>query len=265
MKNSTEFVGMTVVKRLRVSLANDPTLLRRFFAVVWGLVYARAGLLGITGPFGAALVAGAGYDDTFYACFGAIAGYLLVAQPSANVGFVLLCANMAMGELSRYSGLTVSFKVPRSGLFLGLPMFSLGLFLREHRETLLSRLGMGLLPVVPVFGFLLTIVEWKCFGGHSLYLGHFFVLAGLLLLTFRYPGVPRSLEKAAVLCGPVSTVVYLVHLTLCDVYLGFFQWRLEGLLGSAEAWIRPLLVLGASIMAAWCWLMLVRLCKRFRK
>ena len=181
------------------------------------------------------------------------------------LGFVLLCANMAMGELSRYSGLTVSFKVPRSGLFLGLPMFSLGLFLREHRETLLSRLGLGLLPVVPVFGFLLTIVEWKCFGGHSLYLGHFFVLAGLLLLTFRYPGVPRSLEKAAVLCGPVSTVVYLVHLTLCDVYLGFFQWRLEGLLGSAEAWIRPLLVLGASIMAAWCWLMLVRLCKRFRK
>ena len=26
MKNSTEFVGMTVVKRLRVSLANDPAL-----------------------------------------------------------------------------------------------------------------------------------------------------------------------------------------------------------------------------------------------
>lgn len=92
MKNSTEFVGMTVVKRLRVSLANDPALLRRIFAAVWGLVYARAGILGITGSFGAALVAGVGYDDTLYACFGAAAGYLLVSDPSANVGFLLLCA-----------------------------------------------------------------------------------------------------------------------------------------------------------------------------
>jgi len=92
MKNSTGFIGMTFAKRLWVSLANDPALLRRFFAAAWGLVYARAGILGITGSFGAALVAGVGYDDTLYACIGAAAGYLLVPDPSANVGFLLLCA-----------------------------------------------------------------------------------------------------------------------------------------------------------------------------
>ena len=64
MKNSTQFVGMTLKLRLRQMLTGDPVLLRRFAAAVWGLVYARAGILGITGTFGSALVAGVGYVDT---------------------------------------------------------------------------------------------------------------------------------------------------------------------------------------------------------
>ena len=99
MKNSTQFVGMTLKLRLRQMLTGDPVLLRRFAAAVWGLVYARAGILGITGTFGSALVAGVGYEDTIPACLGAVCGYMLTADPASNVGFALLCIICAAAKL----------------------------------------------------------------------------------------------------------------------------------------------------------------------
>lgn len=166
------------------------------------------------------------------------------------LGLFLLCANLAMDEFSGYTGCTVFFKLPRSGVFLGLPIFLMGLFLREHRDLLLSRFRTCHLFLLLFCSMGLTLGEWRVLGSHGLYVGLLPFLSALLLLTSRFPGVPPKAEQLAQLCGPVSTWVYLVHLTVRDVYLGFVQWRAELYLGSSEPWLRPWIILALSLAAA---------------
>lgn len=186
-------------------------------------------------------------------------------RPAYVLGFCLLCVHFAMGELSRYTGLVVFFKVYRSGIFFGLPMFLLGLFLREHRDSLLDKLNTPQLLLLLACGTACSIGEWKYFGIYDLYIGNLVSVSALMLLTSRYPGVPRWLEGGAAAFGTVSMVVYLVHLAMNDIYLGFVQWRLEQYVGNAEPWLRPLGVLALSLAAAVLWQQVLRLWKGLRR
>ena len=80
------------------------------------------------------------------------------------------------------------------------------------------------------------------------------------LLTGRHPGVPRGLEKAAALCGSISTGIYLIHITVRDGYQAFFQWRLEPHMGASEPWLQPLIILFVSLASAALWKCLVSCC-----
>ena len=186
-------------------------------------------------------------------------------RPLYLVSTLLLLAHCAMAELSRFTGLTVFFKIPRSGLFYALPMFTLGLYLREHRDVLLEKLSTPKLILLMVLGTALTIGEWQYFGIHDLYWGLLLSVPALLLLTARHPGVPRWLKPAAAHFGSVSTAVYLVHMAMLDIYLGFFQWRVEQYFGAAEPWLHPLGVLALSLAAAVCWEMLRWIGKRRKR
>jgi len=185
-------------------------------------------------------------------------------RPLYILGLILLCSHLAMGELSRFTGLSVYFKIPRSGLFYGLPMFLMGLFLREHRDALLERLKTPWLVLLVFLGTGMSLAEWKTFGVYDLYLGLLLTVSGLLLLTCRYPGVPRWMTVPAVLCGPISTAVYLVHMAGHDIYLGFFRWRVEQYFGAAEPWLQPLAVLALSLAAALAWQSGLWLLRRLR-
>lgn len=176
--------------------------------------------------------------------------------PLYALGLILLGAHLAMGEFSRFTGLEVFFRNYRTGLLYGLPMFILGLFLREHRDRLLARLKTAHLVMMLIFGFALTLTEWKLFGTYDFYTGLLLTVPALLLLTARYPGVPTWLKSPAAVCGPVSTVVFLVHMAMNDVYLGFFQWRVTQYFGAAEPWLQPLGVLALSLAAGMGWLVL---------
>lgn len=179
-------------------------------------------------------------------------------RPLYILGLILLCSHFAMGELSRFTGLTVFFKIPRSGLFYGLPMFLMGLFLREHRDVLLEKLKTSRLVLLMILGTGMSLAEWKYFGVYDLYLGLLVNVPALLLLTCRHPGVPRWMEVPAALCAPLSTAVYLVHMAGHDIYLGFFQWRVEQYFGAAEPWLQPLGVLALSFGAALVWTLIQR-------
>lgn len=169
-------------------------------------------------------------------------------KPLYLTGFFLLLGCFVMGEFSQFTGIRVDYRICRSGLFTGLPVFLLGLFLREHREKLCTR-GLPLL----ISGVIASLLEWKLFGGHDLYIGSVLTAAGILLLTFRYPLVPGWLQKSAAAFGSISTTVYLIHLLLQDVYSNFFLHSAQMQLGPAEPWLRPVLILGASLTIGLCW------------
>ena len=166
-------------------------------------------------------------------------------------GLVLLLCSFAMGEFSRLTGIRVDYRICRSGLFTGLPVFLLGHFLGQHRKKL-ERFG---LPTV-LTGIAFSILEWKTLGSHDLYIGSVLTAAGILLASSRHPGVPARLTGAASVFGSISTVVYLVHLLLQEIYGHYFQYALEMKLGSMEPWLRPLLILAASLAIGSGWTLL---------
>ena len=180
--------------------------------------------------------------------------------PLYVLGAILLAAHFAMGELCRYTGLRVLFKIPRSGFFFGLPMFLMGMFLRQYRDRLLRKGNTPALVLLLVLGTGMSLAEWKFFGVYDLYMGLLISVPAVLLLTGRHPGVPRGLEKAAALCGSISTGIYLIHITVRDGYQAFFQWRLEPHMGASEPWLQPLIILFVSLAAAALWKCLVSCC-----
>ena len=185
-------------------------------------------------------------------CYGVLWAYTRLGKknyrPLYLVGLVLLLGCFALGEFSRFTGLRVDYRICRSGLFTGLPVFVLGLFLRENREKL-EKLGLPL----ALAGIALSLLEWKTLGSHDLYTGSLLTAAGILLATSRNPGIPSWLTKAAAGFGSLSTTVYLTHLLLQELYGHYFQYTLEMRLGSNEPWLRPLVILAGSLLLGLVW------------
>lgn len=166
-------------------------------------------------------------------------------QPLYFLGGILLAGCFCMGEFSGFTGISVDFRVCRSGIFTGFPLFLMGMFLRQHRASLRG------LPMLAA-GIPLSILEWQCFGGSDLYIGSVLTAAGILLLADRHPQLPGRWNKTAASFGRLSTVIYLVHLLVQEAYI-FFLYQKMALPESAESWLRPVLILVLSALAGLIW------------
>lgn len=163
---------------------------------------------------------------------------------AASIPLLAVC--FAMSEFSGFTGIHVDYRIYRSGIFLGVPMFCLGMFLRQYGRILRG------LPML-ASGILLSILERQFFGSNDVYIGSVLMAAGVLLLAERYPAVPGWLKKAAASFGGVSTTVYLIHLLLQEIYGLFFREKLDFLAGDLEPWLRPLLILASSLLIGFLW------------
>lgn len=184
-------------------------------------------------------------------CYAVLWGYTRLDRkdyrPLYICGLTLLLGSFAMGEFSRFTGLRVDYRICRSGFFTGLPMFLLGMFLRENREKL-EKAGLPL----ALTGMALSLLEWKAFGSYDLPIGAVLTAAGMLLAAARHPSVPARLTGAAAGFGSVSTVVYLIHLLILEIYVRYFQYAAQIRFGAAEPWLRPALILGISLTIGFC-------------
>lgn len=172
------------------------------------------------------------------------------SRPLYLAGICLMAAHFAMAEFSRFLGLSVPFQVYRSGLFFGLPMFTMGLFLREFREELLRRLTKKRLVLLLLGGIGLSLLEWQHFGGYDMHIGTIITVIALMLLTAACPQVPRWLEKPASVFGRLSTTIYLLHLLILSLYQTFVQPFAAIHLGQWEPWMQPVIVLAAALLTA---------------
>lgn len=186
-------------------------------------------------------------------------------RPAYFVGACLLLGHFLMGELSVFTGLEIYSRNYRSGLFMGLPLFLMGLFLREYREKLLEMFRMPQLMTLMLLGMGISVAEWRCFGKQELYFGLLLEVPALLLAVSCYPRVPRWLDGMARISGSVSTGIYLVHFAVLDIYLAFFQWRIEYCCGGMEPWLQPFAVLAISAAGAVLWMIPEAFWKRLRK
>lgn len=140
----------------------------------------------------------------------------------------------------------------RNGYVLGLPMFGLGLFLRERQADIFARFGLTdkRLLAIMLAGIAFTVLQWYCTGVGILAFGLLFSVVALMLLMISHPRVPHWLEGPAKHFGAISTWIYITHLAMVLAYVELLQQPMQALLGEAEPWLCPLVVLALSIVAA---------------
>lgn len=140
----------------------------------------------------------------------------------------------------------------RNAWFTGIPMFTLGLFVREHQERIFRNYSLtaAKLWALIVVGVLLVVLEWDAIGISGMPLGTLLVIAGVFLLLVSHPEIAGG-SKLILKCGPWSTWIYILHLIVYSGYRLVCQEALTFRLGETmEGWLRPLIVLTVSFLAA---------------
>ena len=183
-------------------------------------------------------------------CYGALWGYTRIFcsrktnyRPLYVLSGILLACHFAMANFSEFTGIRVEYIVYRNAWFFGIPMFAMGLLLKEYAGKLCS---LRLWPVL-ILGFGLSLLERWLLGPSDLPVAMPLAVAAILLLTAAHPALPENrpgLRSAAAHFGSMSTVVYIIHLIISEA------------LPVENPWLRPVAVAALSVMAAAAWVLI---------
>ncbi len=172
-------------------------------------------------------------------------------QPLYILGVCLTLLHLTLAEFASVLGTPVHYHWYRNGWLFGLPMFLLGLFLRQYQDQLQISYGLNgrkLLGLL-AFGAVMSLAEWKSFGGFDLHVGTLVMVVALMLLAARYPRFGSRYRNLVSQFGNLASYIYLIHLTVADVVATCLPaW--------AGPWGKPLAVLGISLASAvvWAWM-----------
>lgn len=167
-------------------------------------------------------------------------------KPLYGLGAVLLGMFFWLSTVRQSS---VHFFYYRNGWLMGLPLFILGLFLREYGGKL--TLGDGGLLGTAAAGLVLGFFQSMRFGMTELPVGTLIAVMALVLFLAGHSEMPSKLMgKLAGNLGTVSTAVYIVHLAVLDGYEAFLMEPLAVRMGGGEELLRPFVVLGMSLAVA---------------
>ena len=177
-------------------------------------------------------------------------------RPLYYAAFSLFAVFLALGCLAAVVGMNVPYLLYRNGFFCGLPMFTLGIFLREYQDRILTNFNLtsGKLLALALAGFILGIMQYFTVGMGQAAMGTLLEIPALLLFMTYHPTVTKergSLAACVRKFGAWSTYVYILHMQILSVYTRFCRPAMLTVFSeNAEAWIQPFAVAGLSLIAA---------------
>lgn len=194
-------------------------------------------------------------------------------EPLYLVGLGLFGVNLAAGVFAGAAGGSATLLLYRNALFFGIPMFAMGLFLRQHWQRILENfhLTAGRLVLLAAAGIGLSLVEWYGIGLNDTNIGSVLAVIALMLLMIRHPRITdfRAGQKLASKFGFLSTAVYIVHPVVIEAYTAWLQPAVFARLGAKEPWVNPLIIAGLSLLISALWERLLHLTgllfQKFRK
>ena len=210
------------------------------------------------------------YLSALALCYGVLWCYVnLYGQhyrPLYLAGAILLAVHLALGEFAGMLGFVIDFRLYRSGILFGLPMFLLGMALKQYGQQLWERLNLTprKLWLLVLAGAALSLLQKWTLGMGELPLGTLLEVAALLLLLMARPVLTASPEKSRRIesCGRMSAAVYILHLLILE---GYQRFLLPGRESVMENWLRPGIIVLLSLLAAALWDGLHGLIKQNRK
>lgn len=143
----------------------------------------------------------------------------------------------------------------RNAWFTGIPMFTLGIFLRQYQAQIFEnyKLSTKKLCILFFIGLLMVIQQWSAISLPGMPLGTLVIIIALLLLLISHPSVVQKSQLGQHLIskfGPWSTWIYILHLIVYSFYKRFLQQAVQLSFGDIEPWLNPLLVLLLSFISA---------------
>lgn len=177
-------------------------------------------------------------------------------RPLYYAAFSLFTVFLALGCLAAVVGMNVPYLLYRNGFFCGLPMFTLGIFLREYQDRILTNFNLtsGKLLALALAGFILGIMQYFTVGMGQAAMGTLLEIPALLLFMTYHPTVTKERGFLAACVGKFgawSTYVYILHIQILSVYTRFCRPAMLTVFSeNAEAWIQPFAVAALSLIAA---------------
>lgn len=181
-------------------------------------------------------------------------------------GVFLMCIHFVMSILLPANGLELPYQVYRNGWLMGIPVFLMGMFLHEHGGKLVEKFSLTTwkLGILTAAGILLSIMQWKTYGMAEMFLGTIPELVGLMLLLIAHPALPRPLaflRKAVPGLGTVSTVLYVVHILVMEIYEMYILEWVAHRIYPWEPYAKPFLIAGISLVIGILWERMLSLAK----
>ena len=183
-------------------------------------------------------------------------------RPLYIVSLSLFAVHFVLTSLAAMTDMNVPSILYRNAWFLGIPLFNLGIFIREYQDRIIEtyRLSTKKLMLMIAFGAAFSVVQWQGTGNVEMPVGTLFEVIALVLLLVS---VPSEIQRNDMLCrftsgfGNLSAYIYITHLFWRDIYTKYIRNRLLYALGETVIdYLSPVLVVLISVGTGVVWLIL---------
>lgn len=177
------------------------------------------------------------------------------------VSILLYAVHVMMGSVAAAVDFDVPYKIYRNALFTGIPMFSLGIFLREYGDKILEtyRLSRKKLVMLIVLGAAFSVLQWRGTGKVEMPVGSVIEVVALMLLIVSLPanwGTGKVIAGVTSGLGVLSTYIYVTHIFWMDLYEIFWRKYITVLEKTALEYLSPVLVVLISVCTGVVYIMM---------
>ena len=160
--------------------------------------------------------------------------------------------HVVLSSFSVASNYYIGYRIYRNGLLTGLPMFVLGLFLREYNEKIISVFHLTKLKLVGLIGVgaFLSLLQLKGVGKVEMPLGALLEVIAVILLCVQMPTISKDsgiVSSVISTFGTLSTYIYITHIFWMNVYHEYIKKYILSLGKTAEDDFDPFVVLGITL------------------
>ena len=193
------------------------------------------------------------YLSAIFLCYVLLWVYVRFFEDKADYRpFYAACFGFYMFFLM-FSAFTVNEKIQyhytvyRNGLFFGMPMFGLGMFLREYEDRIVKtlKLSAGKEILCIAFGIITGLIQNKAFGKSEMPAGMIITVIALILLMSQHPRIPfmEKRDSFFIFIGKISLTVYIIHM----VFGNYFKTQTAFYEAYSKHAVYPLLIAGLSV------------------
>lgn len=176
-------------------------------------------------------------------------------RPLYIISLCLFSVFLALGVILPLLGMDIPYLLYRNAYFMGLPMFTLGIFIHEYQEQILTNYQLTTRKqlLIILAGVLLSLLQGNKLGMGQMTLGAIAEVVMLMIFLVAHPIVTSHAgvwDALIAKFGAWSTYIYLFHVIILQLYLKFFEASFSAAMRQWEPYLRPFAVAALSFLFA---------------